>query len=130
IDGQPLYAWDQKDDGTWVRVPVTEAPDKLLGVIRGGDRFYFESRVTVPQLSGPARLWLPIARSDDSQTVTVEEIRAPASRRELDEREHGNKVLFVTLGPEQSGSVVEVRYKVKRVEKSAYAAKDGSPKRF
>jgi len=127
IDGQPIYAWDQKDDGTWVRVPVTEAPDKLLGVIRGTDEFEFDYQFKVPPLTGPAKLWVPLAQSDAFQTVRVEEIKAPASRRELDERAHGNKVLYMTLGPEDAGSTVEIRYGVKRIEKTAYAAKGGSP---
>ena len=127
IDGQPIYAWDQKDDGTWIRVPVTEAPDRLLGVIRGEDQFEFVYRVKLPSLSGPARLWIPLAQSDGYQTVRVEEIRAPASRRELAERAHGNKVLFMTLGPEDVGSTVEVRYDVRRLEKSAYAATEARP---
>jgi transglutaminase-like putative cysteine protease len=130
IDGQPIYAWDQKDDGTWVRVPVTEAPDQLLGVIRGKDRFEFDYRVKLPALTGPARLWLPLARSDKSQTVRVEEIHAPASRRELHERAHGNTVLFVPLQPQDGGSTIEVRYEVTRLEESAYAATEASPKAF
>jgi transglutaminase-like putative cysteine protease len=128
IDGQPIYAWDQKDDGTWVRVPVTEAPDRLLGVIRGEDQFEFDYRVKVPPLSGPAQLWLPLAQSDAYQTVRVEEIRAPSSHRELDERAHGNKVLFMTLDAADAGSTIEVRYSVKRLEKSAYAATEAHPK--
>ncbi|HEX4826249.1 MAG TPA: transglutaminase domain-containing protein [Candidatus Polarisedimenticolaceae bacterium] len=129
IDGQPLYAWDQKDDGTWIRVPVTEAPDALLGVIRGEDRFEFDYRVKVPALSGPAKLWIPLAQTDAFQTVTVDELHAPASHRELDEKAHGNKVLFVTLVPEDAGSIVEVKYDVKRIEKAPYAG-SGSPKTF
>jgi len=127
IDGQPIYAWEQKDDGTWTRVPLTEAPDQLLGVIRGEDHFEFDYRVKLPALSGPAKLWLPLARSDEFQTVRVEEIRAPESRRELDERAHGNKLLFVTLQPNDGGSTVEVRYEVVRVEKSAYPATEARP---
>lgn len=127
IDGQPIYAWDQKDDGTWTRVPVTEAPDRLLGVIRGEDQFEFDYRVKLPTLTGPAKLWLPLARSDGSQTVRVLEIRAPASRRELDERAHGNKLLFVTLQPKDGGSTIEVRYALRRLEKSAYTATEANP---
>ena len=130
IDGQPIYAWDQKDDGTWARVPVTEAPDQLLGVIRGEDRFEFDYRVKIPVLAGPARLWLPLARSDQSQTVRVEEIQAPASRRELDERAHGNTVLFVPLEQKDGGSTIEVRYDVKRLEKSAYVATVASSRAY
>jgi transglutaminase-like putative cysteine protease len=130
IDGQPLYAWDQKDDGTWARVPVTEAPDRLLGVIRGEDQFEFDYRVKIPALTGPGKLWLPLARSDRSQTVRVVTIQAPASRRELDERAHGNKVLFVPLEPKDGGSTVEVRYEVKRLEESAYAAAEAKPRAY
>ncbi len=130
IDGQPIYAWDQKDDGTWARVPVSDAPDRLLGVIRGEAQFVFDYRVKVPALAGPARLWLPLARSDEAQSVRVERIRAPASRRELDERAHGNKVLFVTLGPNDGGSTVEVRYQVKRVEQTPYATAEASPQAY
>ena len=128
IDGQPIYAWDQKDDGTWVRVPVTEAPDRLLGVIRGEDQFDFVYRVKVPALSGPARLWMPLAQSDSFQTVRVEELRAPSSSRELNESAHGNRVLYMTLGPQDAGSTVEVRYGVKRLEKSAYPATEARPR--
>jgi transglutaminase-like putative cysteine protease len=130
IDGQPIYAWNQKDDGTWIRVPVTEAPDRLLGVIRGEDQFEFFYRVKLPALSGPAKLWLPLARSDGVQTVRVEGINAPPSLRELDERKHGNKVLFVTLGPKDAGSTVEVRYQVKRVEETAYPATETNVKAY
>lgn len=130
IDGQPIYAWDQKDDGTWVRVPVTDAPDQLLGVIRGEDQFEFDYRVKLPALAGPARLWLPIARSDDAQTVRFEVVSAPTSRRELDESAHGNKVLFVPLGPQDGGSTVEIKYEVKRVERTAYPAADKNTKLY
>src|SRR5437899_9949477 len=32
INGQPLYAWEQRRNGTWQRVPVKNAPRRLLGV--------------------------------------------------------------------------------------------------
>jgi transglutaminase-like putative cysteine protease len=130
IDGQPIYAWDQKHGGTWGRVPVSGAPDRLLGVIRGEDQFEFAYRVKVPALSAPAKLWLPIAQSDRAQTVRMDGISAPASRRELAERAHGNKVLFVPLAPEDGGSTIEVRYQVKRLEKMSYAAADTNPKGY
>lgn len=122
VDGQPLYAWEQTSDGTWRRVPVSEAPDRLLGVIRGEDEFEFSYRVRLPALDGPARLWLPLAQSDAYQTVRVSAIRAPGSPRQLDERKHGNKVLYMALEPGDGGSIVEVRYRVRRREKSPYAA--------
>jgi transglutaminase-like putative cysteine protease len=108
-------------------VPVSEAPDRLLGVIRGEDTFEFLYRVRLPALSGPAQLWLPLAQSDEYQTVRVASIRTPGSRRELDEHRHGNKVLFVALDRKDGGSSVEVRYAVRRREKSPYPAAEASP---
>jgi transglutaminase-like putative cysteine protease len=128
IDGQPIYAWEQKDDGTWVRVPVKDAPDRLLGVLHGEDDFEFVYKVKVPTLSGPSRMWIPLARTDAYQTVRVASLQAPKSRREVTEQAHGDKVLVVDLGPADGGSTIEVRYRVKRKEKAPYPSKDASPK--
>jgi transglutaminase-like putative cysteine protease len=40
----------------------------------------------------------------------------------LQDREFLNRVLYLELGPEDSGKDIEIRYQVKRLEKSAYAA--------
>src|ERR1041385_5829512 len=31
IDGQPLYLWEERNNGTWRKVPVRNAPRRLLG---------------------------------------------------------------------------------------------------
>jgi len=120
IDGKPLYAWEQAKNGTWRRVKVENAPDRLLGVIRGEDEFEFTYKASIPPLASPARLWLPLAQSDAYQTVQVLSVHAPGSRRELREQKHGNEVLFVDLVPEDGGSTIEVDYHVRRREKSPY----------
>ena len=130
IDGQPLYAWEQKPDLTWHRVPVTEAPESLLGVIRGEDEFEFLYRARIPELDGPGKLWLPLAQSDGYQTVEVRSIRAPESQRVLAEPKNGNKVLFVALEPSDGGSAIEVRYRVKRIEKVPYDAAGSRPEDY
>ena len=38
INGQPFYAWEQQSDGTWQRIPVKEASEAHLGVIKGSRR--------------------------------------------------------------------------------------------
>ncbi len=128
LNGRPLYAWEQKPDKTWERVPVEDAANRLLGVITDPDEFDFTYWVRLPELSGPARLWLPLAQSDAFQTVGVTKIALPSSVRELDERKHGNKVLFLTAGPPDSGKTLEIQYHVRRSEKSAYAAGKPAPK--
>jgi len=130
INGQPLYLWQQRQDGTWGKVPVKDAPRKLLGVINGTDEFEFIYRVKLPQIAGDARLWLPMAESDTFQRVRVKDIKAPEPWRELDEREHGNKVLFLQAGPADGGKTIEIRYQVKRFEKSEYAVRNPMPQRY
>lgn len=130
IDGQPIYAWEQKEDGTWVRVPISEAPDRLLGVLRGEDAFEFFYRVDLPALPAPARLWLPLAQSDDYQTVEVSSIRSPGESRVLDEGRHGNRVLLIDLEPDDGEEPVEVRYRVHRREKGPYPAPAERPEAY
>ena len=130
INGQPLYAWEQKRDRTWHRVPVENASQHLLGVITDRDEFEFLYRATLPEITGSARMWMPLPITDAFQTVEIKSIKAPGKRTTLDEPEHGNKVLFLQLGPEDSKKVVEIRYQIRRVEKSAYAEKAPEPGKY
>ena len=122
FNGQPYYLWEQKPDKTWVRAPVKDASKYLLGVITGADEFEFLYRAKLPKMSKAARMWVPLAETDAFQTVEVKSINAPRKEQVLDEREHGNKVLFFELSPEDSGKTVDIRYQVQRREKAAYAA--------
>jgi transglutaminase-like putative cysteine protease len=121
INGQPFYAWEQKSDGTWHRIPMKKAAAGHLGVIKGRDEFEFFYRATLPQITGTGRMWIPLASSDSFQTVEIKSITAPGKQAILQEREHANKVLFLELGQEDSGKKLEIRYQVKRLEKAAYA---------
>jgi transglutaminase-like putative cysteine protease len=86
------------------------------------DEFEFFYRAILPEITGAARLWLPLASTDPFQTVAVKAIEAPEKPSILKEREQGNQVLFLELGPKDSAKTIEVRYQVKRLEKAAYAA--------
>jgi transglutaminase-like putative cysteine protease len=130
VNGQPLYAWEQNDENTWFRVPVTNASHRLLGVIEGEDAFEFIYRVRLPELPGPAQLWLPLAQSDAYQTVEVKEISTPTPARELRDAQYGNKVLYLAVGTEQSGKTIEIKYRVRRLEKRHYTAPDTVVRRF
>ncbi len=130
INGQPLYLWQHRGDGTWRKVPVKNAPKRLLGVIKGSDEFEFTYRVKLPQIVGKAQLWLPMAASDTFQRVQVKDIKTPEPWRELYEQEHGNKVLFLQAGPPDGGKTIEIRYQVKRFEKSEYAVRNPMPEKY
>ncbi|MHC4071101.1 MAG: transglutaminase-like domain-containing protein [Planctomycetota bacterium] len=120
-NGQPLYVWKQKRDKTWHRRPAKEAPPELLGVIKGRDEFEFLYRATLPEMTDTARMWIPLPSTDAFQTAKVTSIEAPGQREILQESEHGNRVLFLTLGPTDSGKTVEIRSQIQRREKAVYA---------
>ncbi len=128
VNGQPLYSWEQKEDGTWARVAVTDATPRLLGVIQGRDEFEFIYRVRLPEMNAPGNLWLPLATTDAFQTVEIREIIAPTEVDTLHEHTSGNHVLFLRVGPRESGQTVEIRYRVRRVEQSPYPVAHSSPK--
>jgi hypothetical protein len=125
INGRPVYVWKQLTDKSWVRAPVDGAPDELLGVRNGRDAFEFRYRATVPELSGPASMWLPLARSDAFQHVEVRSIEIPGRRRVIEDPVHGNRVLHVELGQDDAGKLLEVVYRVERVEVGAYEGDPG-----
>ncbi|MCC7383196.1 MAG: transglutaminase domain-containing protein [Deltaproteobacteria bacterium] len=129
-NGQPFYAWEQSADGTWRRVSVEAARHEHLGVVKGEDSFVFIYRATLPSLTTGARMWLPLPKTDRFQTVTIESMSLPEKRRELEDRSHGNRVMLLELGPEDSERQIEIRYGVKRVEKSIYEAHPSEREKF
>ncbi|MFC1497201.1 transglutaminase-like domain-containing protein [Verrucomicrobiota bacterium] len=120
INGQPLYLWEQQPDKTWGRAPVDSASHQLLGVINGRDEFEFRYNATLPEITGSARIWLPMPKSDKFQTVTLKSIKTPANYKILKDSKHGNNVVFMTLGTEGSGKKIEIIFDVVRLEKGAY----------
>jgi transglutaminase-like putative cysteine protease len=125
-NGQPYYTWEQGKDGAWHTVPVDRADNRLLGVIQGEDAFDFIYRVTLPAMTEPARMWLPMPGSDAFQTVEMKSLRAPGRPQVLVDRSYSNQVLFLEMEPRDGGGQVELRFAVQRREKSAYGATESS----
>ena len=130
INGQPLYVWKQKRDKSWQRVPVNNASQRLLGVITDCDEFEFLYRATLPEMTETARMWIPMPATDSFQTVDVKSITAPGERKMLQDHKYGNRILFLTLGPEDSGKTIAIRFQVQRLEKSVYPAKTPTPQDY
>lgn len=58
-------------DSSWRRIPAERATEAHFGVRRGSDSFEFLYRARLPELTAPARMWLPLPESDGFQTVEV-----------------------------------------------------------
>jgi len=129
-NGQPFYVWGEKPDGTWTRSPVETASNALLGVIEGTDSFEFSYEVTLPALSEAARMWLPLPSSDAYQTVETISIQGPGRRQTLTDQRYGNKILFLELGPQDSGKAIALRFRVERKEKGPYVDAASRPDDF
>ncbi|MBC8469384.1 MAG: transglutaminase domain-containing protein [Planctomycetes bacterium] len=130
INGQPFYVWKQKRDKTWHRKPAEEAPPDLLGVIKGLDEFEFLYKATLPEITGNAHMWIPLPSTDSFQTVEMKSIKAPGEQQILQEREYGNRVLFLKLGAEDSGKTVAIRFQIHRLEKAVYASQTTVPEQY
>jgi transglutaminase-like putative cysteine protease len=130
FNGQPFYVWKQNRDKTWHREPAKDAPPDLLGVLTGNDEFEFIYRARLPEMKETARMWLPMPMTDSFQAVEVKSIEAPGERQILQDGEYGNKVLFLTLGPQDSGKTVELRYNVQRLEKGVYEEQTPLPSKY
>jgi transglutaminase-like putative cysteine protease len=131
FNGQPYYVWEQLEDKSWERVPFDGARVELLGVIEGRDEFEFIYRSATPELEGTATMWLPLAGSDAYQQVELIGKRVPGRERIVTDPEYGNRVLVLTLGPEDGEQPIEIRYRVVRREKGPYpAGPEEDPRRY
>ncbi len=121
LNGKPYYTWKQAEDKTWFTVPVENASNELLGVVEGNDSFTFTYSAKLPEISGPAKMWIPVAQSDEYQDIDVNIQITPGTSQILQDSEFGNKILYLELLPEHSNEEVRIKYEVTRREKSAYA---------
>jgi transglutaminase-like putative cysteine protease len=100
------------------------------GIVKGSDEFEFVYRVTLPEIKGEARLWIPLAKTDAFQMVTQEEISIPIKWEKVQDRDYGNDICVLYPQPADGGKTIELRYRVVRKEKSSYSANGEDPTRF
>jgi transglutaminase-like putative cysteine protease len=131
LNGKPFYAWKQKkEDKTWYRVPLEQTNNSLLGVVEGNDQFEFYYTAQIPQLTEPARMWIPLAESDEFQSVKILSQTIAGKSQILKDKTFGNSILFMELGPKDSGKTVEIIYEVSRKEKGPFVAETPNPELF
>jgi transglutaminase-like putative cysteine protease len=100
------------------------------GIIKGADEFEFVYRVKLPEITGPARIWIPLAKTDAFQTVSLKEQKIPMKWDKVQDRDYGNDICVVNAQPQDSGKTIELRYKVVRKEKAPYPAGDADSARY
>lgn len=120
LNGKPFYSWSQREDDTWITVPVEESSSKLLGVIEGRDHFTFQYQITLPEITDDAQIWIPLAQSDPFQKIDVVSIQSPVAHQVVKDQEFGNTSLYMELSPGHSGDIIELTYDVDRKEKEPY----------
>src|SRR5437667_3693638 len=111
-----------------VRLPAHAAGE--AGIIKGVDEFEFIYRVKLPEITGAARVWIPLPKTDAFQTVTVEELKIPLKWDKVQDRDYGNDICVLYPQPSDSGKTVEIRYCVVRKEKGAYFANSAEAARY
>lgn len=120
LNGKPFYTWKQAKDKTWYTVPVKQASNDLLGVIEGNDRFAFNYAVKLPEITGTAKIWIPIAQSDQFQEIEIDTVDVPFEYKFITEDDFNNKILVADLGPDNSNQEITISYSVNRNEKEPY----------
>lgn len=120
FNGQPYYVWEQQEDKTWVRVAFEGARNDLLGVITDRDAFEFIYRSETPAIPSSGTMWIPLATSDNFQTVKLTTMIVPGKQRIVQDEAYGNWILVLTLSPNDGNKPIEIRYQVDRREKGVY----------
>ncbi|NMM49919.1 transglutaminase-like domain-containing protein [Marinigracilibium pacificum] len=120
LNGKPYYTWKQSEDKTWKTVPVEQASNKLLGVIEGQDNFSFLYEATIPEIADQAEIWIPVAKSDEFQTIEIKAIETPDVYKLISDPDFDNSILYMPLDASHSGKKITIEYQVTRLEKSAY----------
>ena len=125
LNGKPYYAWKQRPDKTWYRLPMKDAGPGLLGVVEGSDEFEFRYQAWLPEMKSTSRIWVPVAGSDAFQEVDVVDIKAPGNQQMIRDARFGNQILFLELKPEHSGDSITITYRVRRLERGAVSDPSG-----
>jgi len=130
LNGKPYYTWKQGKDKTWSTVPVQHASKDLMGVVEDKDYFTFTYEVQLPDISGSAKMWIPIAKSDSFQNIEIISLQAPGEQEMIEEEENGNTILYLQLLPEHSNQKMTMSYRVERLEKAPYSEDDSDLSKY
>ncbi len=85
-------------------------------------KFHFTYSFTVKDIPGgtkAVRVWVPVAQSDQNQTVRLVSVKAPGKTEITQEPEYGNRMLYVEMhNPASATAEFTLEYEVTRYEYS------------
>ena len=98
----------------------TTAPEKKTGPQLRKFRFTYAFTVKdIPSGTKLVRVWVPVAHSDEHQTVKLLNVKAPVQTRMTEESEYGNHILYAEIhNPAQTTADFAVEYEITRREYS------------
>jgi len=107
--------------GLTASLAQTSTPDKSQQKFSPPARkFRFTYSFTVKDIPAGAKLvrvWVPVARSDDHQTVRLVDVKAPVQTKMTEESEYGNQILYAEIhSPTQPTADFSLEYEVTRRE--------------
>jgi len=70
----------------------------------------------IPANSKVMRVWVPVARTDEHQTVRLVNVKAPVQTRIADESEYGNRILYAEIHNPMQPALFSLEYEVTRRE--------------
>jgi uncharacterized protein (TIGR03000 family) len=90
--------------------------------------FTYSTTVTGLPEGKPARIWLPVAHSDEDQDVTIAAKDLPKGAKVNEDKRTGNRYLYLETTPKADGNIpLSITYKVTRREVKGGTKKDSTP---
>ena len=98
----------------------TSAPEKKFSPPSRKFRFTYSFTVKdIPSGAKLVRIWVPVAHTDEHQTVRLVNVKSPVQTKMSEEAEYGNQVLYAEIhSPVQSTAEFSLEYEVTRREYS------------
>jgi transglutaminase-like putative cysteine protease len=94
------------------------------------DHFEFIYEVQVPRIVNDGRLWIPLARNDEFQSVLSRDIETSLDYSILKDQRFGNQILYFEPDSSHAGELIRIRYHVRRKQKQGYSSSELDPKLF
>lgn len=95
-------------------------PEKKFSPPTRKFRFTYSFTVKdIPSGTKLVRVWVPVAHTDEHQTVKLLDVKAPVQTRMTEESEYGNQILYAEIhNPAQTTAEFKLEYEVTRREYS------------